>query len=86
MVSIRASLRATVTINCRHPCLIITEDIINSRRETTASARRCGITHSGRCCANDPRKSRTPSPCDTGFVENVETRRGLGRALCDQCF
>jgi hypothetical protein len=46
----------TVTISCRYPCLSITEDIINSRRETTASAQRCGIAHSGRCCANDPRK------------------------------
>jgi len=46
----------TVPIGCRYDCLSTTEVIINSQRETTVSAQRCGITYSGRCFANDPRK------------------------------
>jgi hypothetical protein len=44
----------TVPICCRCYCLSTTKVIINSQRETTASAQRCGIAYSGRCCANDP--------------------------------
>jgi len=40
--------------------LSTTEAIINSQRETTALAQRCGITYSGQCCVN--RNGKTPSP------------------------
>src|SRR5664279_5516142 len=46
----------TVPIGCSYYCLSTTEAIINSRRETMASAQRCGITYSGRCCAKQPAK------------------------------
>ena len=44
--------RITVPINCRYHCSSITEAIIDLPLEITASAQRCGITYSERCCAD----------------------------------
>jgi len=43
--------RITVPINYRHHCSSTTKAIIDLQLEITASAQRCGITYSGRCCA-----------------------------------
>ena len=42
----------TVPINCRYHSSSITKAIIDLQLEITASAQRCGITYSERCCAD----------------------------------
>jgi hypothetical protein len=57
MLGIYSCITAHITVptSCRYHCSSITEVIIRSRRETTALARRCGITYSGRYCEDDQR-------------------------------
>ena len=53
LVFVRASLRASrFPINCRYRCSSTTNPIIDLQLAITASAQRCGITYSGRCCAD----------------------------------